>query len=402
MTPRTSVLTIGLALLAACGVVALFHYRTQGLEKVTRTIHGPPSRESRINPFLAAGRLLESFGYEVDTSRGLPADLGSRDILVYTVTRKVHTELREERLISWMEGGGHLIITPSPAEDEPDPLLWFIDVYPGDWINPDQLSMDLVAGQPLVVSFDAGIRPDDDEHVYRDPARSRYLSVGFPRLEQYVYEDTDETREMLEGELFLPEEDPFIGSFHVGDGRLTVVADDRWIHNYLIGQQDNAAVLLQLVSLTDGEGRVWFVVEDVIPPLITWLWTHAKVCFGALGMLLAAWLWKSASRFGPVLPAPSAERRSLLEHIDAAGWFLWKRRGGRALVAAMQDSLEETCGRRDPRWADHSNNEKVDSLARLTGLPAREIRRALSKGNMNDAKTFRQTVDLLTIIRKSL
>ncbi len=58
-------------------------------------------------------------------------------------------------------------------------------------------------------------------------------------------------------------------------------------------------------------------------------------------LLLTLWLWRVGGRFGPLESEPPHGRRSLREHLEAAGTFLWRRRAGGAMLTAVRQRLRE-------------------------------------------------------------
>jgi len=87
-------------------------------------------------------------------------------------------------------------------------------------------------------------------------------------------------------------------------------------------------------------------------------------------------LWRSALRFGPLLPASAPVRRSVAEQIRGTAAFVW-RGGGAALVAAARRSLDETARPRIAGWDRMTMAERVAALQRPTALPPDSLTRAL-------------------------
>ena len=71
-------------------------------------------------------------------------------------------------------------------------------------------------------------------------------------------------------------------------------------------------------------------------PLWLWLWIHAGPLVIVLTLLLIAWLFGAVRRFGPMQPVPPPARRRVLEHIEAAGHFLWKQNQRHRLVEGVR------------------------------------------------------------------
>ena len=108
-----------------------------------------------------------------------------------------------------------------------------------------------------------------------------------------------------------------------------------------------------------------------------------------LVLCIAAWLWLRMQRFGPRLPSPPDERRSLLEHVQR------QRRSpvplrSRALAAcgACATPSSRACAARDPIAAALDGEAQAELLAERTGLPAADIADALRCRGRSHANGF--------------
>jgi hypothetical protein len=98
-----------------------------------------------------------------------------------------------------------------------------------------------------------------------------------------------------------------------------------------------------------------------------WLLDRAAPVVASAMPLLVCWLWAASRRFGPALPAPRSQRRSLVEHIGASGRFLWREARGTALYEAVLDELRQRNRLRHPAWAELPVEEMAQRAAALSG-----------------------------------
>ncbi|RSZ57288.1 DUF4350 domain-containing protein [Massilia atriviolacea] len=183
-----------------------------------------------------------------------------------------------------------------------------------------------------------------------------------------------------------------------GKGRIVLIANG-YFTNSDLPQRDHAELLLALTELTPGK-HVTIVKRLNVLPWYKALWRHYKLALTGLAVCLALLLWSALRRFGPILPAPKAERRSLLEHIDASGAWLWKADGGRQLLieAAREDTLA-LIKRRAPALFRMPEGELWATLARTCALPEADVSEALEQDAASHVTRFTRQIRTLQTLR---
>lgn len=162
-----------------------------------------------------------------------------------------------------------------------------------------------------------------------------------------------------------------------GKGQV-IMAPGHMFRNEALRHHDHGALLLGLARLNGAHKHVTIVKSRTIVPWYSLLWMHYHMLIVALAALLALLFWASVRRFGPLLPDPAPERRSLMEHIDASGAWLWKANGGRqVLIDAARADLRATLQQRAPALLRLSETQQQDELARLCGFTATEVAQAM-------------------------
>ncbi|HVR06996.1 MAG TPA: DUF4350 domain-containing protein, partial [Thermoanaerobaculia bacterium] len=338
---RASGRTVLLALLAGAALVAGGRLYLRYYEPEVETVEVGLRGAAAANPWLAAEHLLSRFGYPVhrrDGEIGMPPP---DRVLVLLNRSPAVARLRLPDLLAWMRQGGRLIVTPAES--------WEVNVTPR---HPAGKPSAGTSPDPLLAAF--GVEEK------RVAAKASSRSFGRIRLPLMPIQD-DGIVQMHELARLVDtraaavfkggdELGATVLVFPYGKGELTVVGSDRFMLNHLIGKHDNAAFLLWLVVGRHGGARrpppagVELSAYDDMPALATLLAQYAWTAVLPALLLVAALAWRAAARFGPLLPDPPDERRALLEHLEAAGRWLWHGDHGRqrrSLVEGVRRGLRE-------------------------------------------------------------
>jgi hypothetical protein len=326
-----------LALLGA-GVLGLVWFLSN-YERVTDKEWVGPSGEARRNQYLAAERLLARMGVPARHVKTIPElkALPVNGALVLPDRRDALTPDARERLLAWVEAGGHLIV-----EDEnhnvPDPVL-------------DALGVRRKPAKPPAkqVPIEATL-----------PHAPAPMKVEMHSLQTL---DAPQAKVRVEGK-----HATHLVHFERGRGRVTVLNDLEFMRNRSIGRHDHAEFLWQIVRFQPDAPAVFVFDNPQKLSLARWLAENAWAVLAAGGLLLATWLWRVASRFGPVAPDPEPARRRLLDHLRASGRFQWARGGGAALVEAAREAALRRVARAYPDFAGLTRAEQEARLVELFGI----------------------------------
>ena len=185
--------------------------------------------------------------------------------------------------------------------------------------------------------------------------------------------------------LWSDEDENTVRVYAEGKGKIVFLSSD-FFNNTQLREHDHGELLLALAALNHASRQVAIVQNLDALPWHRLLWKHYSLALLSLAALLALLFWAAVRRFGPVLPQPANERRSLMEHIDASGAWLWKAKDGRQLLldAARQDTLE-IIRRRAPGLFRLPQQDLYAALARLCSLPQDQVAQALSQVPDQDA-----------------
>jgi hypothetical protein len=276
---------------------------------------------------------------------------------------------RVNRLLKWVENGGHLIVGAEPAHD-PDPLLDALGIARREAQTPSGLAQITLpgAGRALQVAM---------------PAMGL---VDAKRRRAYVAKHGAGTA-MLH--------------FEMGDGEVTVLPSFGFMTNTAIGEHDHAAFAWALVRLAPATPVVLVAPRFEAPSLAKWLVTDARAALGAGAVLLVLWLVRISTRFGPVQPPATPERRRLLDHLRASGRFVWATPAASRLLEAAREGCLAKIARTRHGLAGLTAAERTARFSELTAIPAAEIDQAFNAEALNP-RAFTHAVRTLQQIEETL
>lgn len=358
-----------LVIIALVLSLSLLGCQWMGYERREEYVMRPAKGQVRYNGFYAAERLLERLGVEVRSHRQLPkqTQLSRYDTLLMNAPSYTLGAERSEQLLGWVENGGRLILAlarryPANAASE-DRLLDALGVT-ADEHGP-------ISGKPIAVSFGGGTD-------LRVRFRGRGLVAG---KAQAYWSVADGARHALL-------------HYRFGQGAVTVLADLSMFDNAYLDDHDHADFFWALLHMEGEPGVVWLQFSPQIPSLMALVWRHAWMVILSLPVALAALIWASSRRFGPILPPSEGQGRSLLEHIRASGRFLWRRGSGEALLEASRQRLLQA-------WRKRHGVVDSGVIAARTGLERKHVEAVLNDKTRN-AQDFTKLIKLIRQIEKRL
>ena len=368
---RSSTLIIALAvsLVIGAGFAGFFHF----FKKVEEEVRQPPRGEAAYNPLYALKKMLQARGLEVQTQAWLDLDglkPAPGDTLVLYAQPELVTQAQGDDLLAWIESGGHLVM-PSPVSME--------------------------AGGPLAEAFALYAIEDEDGECERLPLGgkdARQLLLCGPRFAS----DLDDVS--------YGQGDDEIGyrfaRFDWGRGVVSVISDMDFLGNHALENRTARDMGFSLLAPRMDRGRMLLVYSARSPSLGALILKHGWMILLPLLIALIAWLAMRSQRFGPLLPAPQAHRRALLEHVRAAGEFAWRRHRGVALHAALLNLWRKRLASRDPLIAALDGDAQIEALSQRLGIDAGRIRHALRPVGLNRPDAFLQSISTLIDMRNRL
>jgi len=189
-----------------------------------------------------------------------------------------------------------------------------------------------------------------------------------------------------------------LATVRYGDGKIILVPSlapfvDRGLEDPIARR-----LVARLLNADDTRQSIALVYRVEGARIWSLLFTKGWAAMLAFAILLAAWAVSQASRLGPLRDAPRADRRALVEHVQAAGEFLYGRDRGRGLHARVCVGVLARARRLDPGTDGLDGELLYARLAeRFDEAPA-DIARAFRPPA--DANAFRESIAILSRLRR--
>ncbi|MGH8082178.1 MAG: DUF4350 domain-containing protein [Lysobacter sp.] len=374
--------------------------------KVEQDADVPRSGEAASNPLYVLKLALQKDGVKVDARQRLLLSIHTLQpldtVLIYRDPRTL-SPADAERLLAWVERGGHLIVRTPPWRERLGEskvpvldalgvtLLDMDDVAEADKLRDQCVALhdrtatvDVFCNARRFYFYNSKVEPDfawgdeDSAYVY---ARFPY---GAGKVD--VLSDLD----------FLSNRggsgNPFLDG--IGAGRDRIV------------EPGNIAFARQVLEPNYRSGTVHPIYAAEVPSLWKTLIVNSWMAWLPLLLWLLGWLWQRMQRFGPQRPAPAMERRSLLEHIVASGEHVYRYGYGASLHAAVRAAFLARLRRRDPYVAAIQGEAQIERLAERyknePNLGVAAIRDALTTPLAREHAAFRSRIATLIRMRNRL
>ena len=393
--------------LLVAGFFALF-------ERVTTTEPLPPSGEARYNPLYALGLAMKARGVTVRSHPSLDPSalaLGPNDTLLLYTTPEAITEAQADRLIAWVRKGGHLVMPGPGAGTQPGPLpeafgLTAVEPPP---TPPDKDGEEAEAPNPrtdctpLVARTMRGLRAPPVKPVKPakpvKPVKPDDAAPEAPRLCGARFTSEVEGFRMHAGD----EQAGYrFGRLALDRGVVTVVSSLRLLGNDRLRQPAAVELAEQILAPRLGAGAMHLVYSADLPSLWRLLLEHAWRALLPAALALLAWLLWRGQRFGPALPPPPENRRALLEHVQAAGEFAFRRGRMAALHSAVLELFQRRLALRDPVLSALEGETLAAALSERFGLPRERVLRALRPVGLQRPDVFLAALSTLVQMRNRL
>ena len=273
------------------------------------------------------------------------------------------------RIAAWVHGGGHLLLSPGTTAAVRTPLfdkLGLLDPGPADYVCS---------------AFHVTAAADDKDGVSLCGQSFRLKPAG-AAVDAAIGDVQD-------GYLF--------ARTRLGKGTVSVLSSFNVLSRNQLKQAAAQQFAWRLLEPNRGHGVIYLVYALDGPAFLTWLSIKGWPALLALAVLLAAWMAMRSARLGPLMPAPALHRRALLEHVQAAGEFLYRRDGGRSLHNLACQTVLARLRRRDPACAMLNGDALYARLAERSELDAAQIARAFQ--SPANAPAFRASIITLARLR---
>lgn len=377
---RRLLLGLLVCLLAGGGWVAWLSRRS--FQRQAENVEVGFKGEALENPTLLLQKWLEAEGRHVSRKGGTltAGELPEGGVLILLQVSQPISSAEVETLLAWVRGGGHLITdgTAAPFNDERGLLALHkaLGVTLKN-LRSEGLNLKGETKQEGTDTFETG----DVPYRVRRSARWRLVPED-PNA--WPFQMGHEKMQVL---LTRPE----------GKGRLTLTPDLSFLYRQGLAELDHADYFHRLLAFQGGKGPVAVWSRPVALSLFSWLWNHGRMPMLALLGLVVAWIWRGWPRFGPRLPEPRLQRRSLLEHVSASARLMWRGGGDNHLLSRTRSALEAHAQRLNPVYGALDLGGKAAWLAQVSGGDVDAIAAALDDRPGRLSPQFAQ--DLVTLER---
>jgi hypothetical protein len=187
---------------------------------------------------------------------------------------------------------------------------------------------------------------------------------------------------------------------NIGKGSVTLINALPFRYRAFL-EGDHARLLALATQLRHGD-EVHFMSEEEHASILTLMWVYGW----PVVLLSVAWigfaLWRNSVRFGPLVAATDTARRSIAEQIRGTGQFVMRFGAGKALHAAAVRALDEAARRRISAYRRMPVNERIEAVARLSGLEASVLGPAIHHSGPRRPHELRQALALIETARRRI
>ncbi|GKX56588.1 hypothetical protein SOASR030_27000 [Leminorella grimontii] len=385
----------------------------QKLEWVEQEVDLPPSLKVLTNRYYTAEQLLVKSDYKVrHANDGFVLDkLPPQATLVLFNTSVLKDKGQRSKLVSWVEKGGHLVLSPRVDENSTE-LFDLIYVYvKGAYCEDDDKSCQrkLKAKREALEESDASSDGALDTPKETKPASTAGMTIQFEgdslnadlASTQRFYVDRDSEESVVEAD---NSDWEVISRFKVKKGKVTIVPLELF-SNSAIKRYDHGKLWLHVTTLPGRDDTVYLVRYISFPNLIHWLSDKAPYTLLALILCILLILWRHVPRFGALIPTPPPVRPSLTEHLKAVAAFLLRNRNYNRLLGNLR---EETLQLLQPLKIHYPGSRSdAELLAQLTQYDIDLITQAFETNvqQLNEFTQHAQTlcglIDRLNALQRS-
>lgn len=389
---------------------------------------------ARVNPFLAAEKLLEELGNDAHGAKSL-TQLPPHDGVIVISGESGMPSGRAKQLLRWAYSGGHLIyclggtqpyndfesefgssIASLVLEEEKDAVLEQLGVTTkrrrapkdkdeegGKMADKDESKSGPPATKDESKKKRKKTKEEEEDESWLESkvdlkwnGRTYQLSLG-------GFQFMEIERKLHSGEFSAgPLKKSLALHLQHGMGQITLLSHARPFRNHWIGEYDHARWLVALVG-DQGSKEVVFVASSA-GSFLALLWKHGWMALIALTVCLSFWLWQQMPRFGPFADVELDSTRHFASHIGALGQFFWRMRRSALLVKAARDAVWERVRERHRSLDDgsrHMNDLLAQEIARRSGLPAERVSAAFDVQPPDNAHNFVTLMRDLQVIRRT-
>ena len=362
--------------------------------------------EARKNPYLALDQFLARMGARTEFARS-PVQLSrppEKGALIIAARRLAFmTPQRVREIDAWVRRGGMLVVEAEPTGID-DPLLenYGIERNIPEWDRgtPEERraakKRETERREARKAESRAAASTDYVATIpWPDAPKPLRVLLPGPGLRIAGEGEPAKLVSAMAGDRLV------LVAFDADAGRVVVLSSLNFLRNRDLGQNNHAEFAWRLATGAPQQRTSMLFLRVPSPSLLAWIRENAWPVVISAMVLLLLWLGRIVPRFGPLEPEPPPVRRSLVEHLRAAGRFVWSRGDAQKLIEAARDRVWRTALRRRGGLAGLAHSKAHDTLVSLTGQTPATVQRALH-GAGNNPATFVTTAAALQDLESGL
>lgn len=386
--------TTTVALLIALGVAvfALWFFNTH--HKVSEDEYVGPHGEARFNDHLAARLLFKELHLDAESMATLTPtewlpDVG--DTLFVRVNASLALGDEQAALLGWVANGGNLILLP-PRQSVLDTDR-FLNDFGFSLVELEERE------EPEAAIEDA----TDTTAETNVPRRNSKSTDGADEYMLANWRNAGIELDESQNDFTVVRAQDRIAAARRdwGDGYVTLFSED-FFTNADIGELDNGRLLLDVVAGDIEPNKIWMIYQVAFTPLWELIWISAPYLVLGLLIVFLLCLWAAMPTFGPRVVAVVDSRRSIIEHISAAGVFVWRNDGGETLARSATEALIDQAESRHMGIGRQTPQRQAEIIAHVTGMSAQKVIDILTGPDGHRPKDFIHNMQKLQSIRKQL
>ncbi len=376
------------------------------------------SGKPKTMPLLGLEKFLKKMGMEselisrISQFENLPK---TSDTIIINAPPVIIGHEKIASILDWVDDGGHLIYSASAGhlydddEEVDDEILQYLDVKLRIAKTKKKKNLFSFFSQPI--DDDTKDTADVDSPAQCVNKATRGKVIAFPGTEN---EQTIQfnPRYSLQSDGYgstielSNANGVYLLQFPIGNGIITVMSDAEFIKNRHIIKYDHAQFFYQLVSNKIGErsrlkpSKVWIQYMVGMPNIINLIWMKGWMFVVALALLVVSFLLMKGRRFGPIITTTTTVRRSLMEHVNAVGMFLWKKNGAKYLLINARQKVVALAEKNHPMFNVMQPNEQYQILSEISGINEEKISYALTTSADDIGKDIREFTSIVILLNK--
>ncbi len=405
------------------GVLGLLVYGFFALmEPYEESVDRGWGKAALLNPYLAIEQFGSAMNMRVASSYNFASlkSLPDGGTVFISNTGDVLTHRNVEKLVAWMQSGGHLIVAaPYYDEDNPDMLLQIYGVRKlvvedeGAIVDQDiKLSETLenINAQESDAQQSGNGQVCEIENLAQDELTAltfngvkSALQVHFSAASKldhaYLHSNDDSQYSGVKPSYWAGDKfGTHFMQFNVGDGMLSVLSDKTIWQSERAGQFDHAYLFWML---SDSDTDTVILYGASMPSVFYLLWHHAAELIVICALWLLAWIYYRSRRFGPMRGINVAVRRSMAEHIRASAEYLWRYGEGEQLLALARQDLQQQM-QRLPAINTLSTTDVWQLMSERSGVAINKVAAALATARSGNEREFAVLMSTIQKIRNSI